>query len=65
MGIYFNGYQTPPGGKREVAITNPATGETLKKLPLADNGDGKRILDVAGMGFDSGLPFPFPTGQTY
>lgn len=60
MGIYFNGYQTPPGGKREVAITNPATGETLKKLPLADNGDGKRILDVAEDGFRQWSSFSLP-----
>lgn len=51
MNIYFNGRTDAGIGENLVEITNPATGEVLKRLPMAKPGDGALILDIAEKGF--------------
>lgn len=45
------GEQIAGGGRRTHAVINPATGETLGELPLADPADLDRALQVAAEGF--------------
>jgi len=45
------GERVPVGHRRTHAVVNPATGETLGQLPLADNRDLDRALQAAQRGF--------------
>lgn len=58
MNYYLNGCDQPLDGQTSADITNPATGELIRKLPLPNPGDGSRILDIAQQGFTmwSSLP---------
>jgi len=49
--LYIGGEWMSGGGRREHAVLNPATGETLAALPLADSDDLDRALDTAQRGF--------------
>lgn len=45
------GEQVKGGDRRSFDVVNPATGETLAELPLADTADLDRALDAAEQGF--------------
>ncbi|MBX9664976.1 NAD-dependent succinate-semialdehyde dehydrogenase [Novosphingobium sp.] len=45
------GERVSGGGRRTHAVVNPATGETLAELPLADAADLDRALEAAQRGF--------------
>jgi succinate-semialdehyde dehydrogenase / glutarate-semialdehyde dehydrogenase len=49
--MIIDGEQVSGGGRRTFEVVNPATGETIGALPLADAGDLDRALEVAGQGF--------------
>lgn len=49
--MMIDGQKVSGGGRRTHAVINPATGETLGELPLADPADLDRALDVAAQGF--------------
>jgi succinate-semialdehyde dehydrogenase/glutarate-semialdehyde dehydrogenase len=49
--MIIDGEAVSGGGRRTQAIVNPATGETLGELPLADPSDLDRALDAAKRGF--------------
>jgi len=47
----IDGERVSGGGRRTLAVVNPATGDTLGELPLADAADLDRALDAAQRGF--------------
>lgn len=49
--MIIDGQRVAGGGRRTHAVVNPATGETIGQLPLADATDLDRALDVAERGF--------------
>ena len=49
--MIIDGERIAGGGRRTHAVVNPATGETIGELPLADAADLDRALDVAAEGF--------------
>lgn len=49
--MIINGEQVSGGGRRTHAVVNPATGETIGELPLADAADLDRALEVTAEGF--------------
>lgn len=49
--MMIDGEKVHGGGRRTQRIVNPATGETLGELPLADAADLDRALDTAQRGF--------------
>jgi succinate-semialdehyde dehydrogenase/glutarate-semialdehyde dehydrogenase len=49
--MFIDGETVSGGDRRTQAILNPATGETLGQLPLADAADLDRALDAAQRGF--------------
>lgn len=49
--MIIGGQRVSGGGRRTHAVVNPATGETLGALPLADAADLDRALEVARKGF--------------
>jgi succinate-semialdehyde dehydrogenase/glutarate-semialdehyde dehydrogenase len=49
--MIIDGERVSGGGRRTHAVLNPATGETLGELPLADPADLDRALDTAARGF--------------
>ncbi len=49
--MIIDGERVSGGGRRTHAVVNPATGETLAELPLADAADLDRALDAAQRGF--------------
>ena len=49
--MIIDGEQVPVGHRRAHAVINPATGETLGQLPLADAADLDRALQTAQRGF--------------
>ncbi|MBO9580550.1 MAG: NAD-dependent succinate-semialdehyde dehydrogenase [Sphingobium sp.] len=49
--MYIDGEVVSGGSRRTQAIFNPATGETLGELPLADAADLDRALEAAQRGF--------------
>ncbi|MCL6252023.1 NAD-dependent succinate-semialdehyde dehydrogenase [Altererythrobacter sp. KTW20L] len=49
--MIINGEQVPAGSRRTSDVVNPATGEVIGKLPLADAADLDRALEVAEEGF--------------
>ncbi|CAH0496098.1 NAD-dependent succinate-semialdehyde dehydrogenase [Novosphingobium sp. CECT 9465] len=49
--MIIDGQQIAGGGRRTHAVVNPATGETIGELPLADAADLDRALEVAAEGF--------------
>lgn len=49
--MIIGGEQVSGGGRRTFPVVNPATGETLGELPLAEPADLDRALDVAAQGF--------------
>ena len=49
--MLIDGEQVPVGHRRLHAVLNPATGEELGHLPLADAADLDRALDAAQRGF--------------
>ena len=49
--MIIDGERIPVGGRRKHAVINPATGETLGQLPLADAADLDRALRAAQRGF--------------
>lgn len=51
LAMVIDGERVAGGGRRTFNVVNPATGETLAELPLADPGDLDRALDVARRGF--------------
>lgn len=51
MKMYLNGCKEVGKTAEWRAITNPATKEEIGKLPLAEAGTGKTILDIATEGF--------------
>jgi len=52
--MMIDGERVTGGGRRAHAVVNPATGETLAALPLADAADLDRALDTARAGSDTG-----------
>ena len=51
LGMIIDGERVSGGGRRTHKVVNPATGETLAELPLADPADLDRALDTAARGF--------------
>jgi len=49
--MIIDGQQIAGGGRRTHAVINPATGETIGELPLADAADLDRALETAEKGF--------------
>ena len=49
--MVIDGERVSGGGRRTHQVVNPATGETLADLPLADAADLDRALDAAARGF--------------
>jgi len=49
--MIIDGEKVSGGGRRTFAVVNPATGETIGELPLAEPADLDRALDVAKRGF--------------
>ena len=49
--MLIGGERVSGGGRRTHAVVNPATGEVLGELPLADPADLDRALEVAARGF--------------
>jgi succinate-semialdehyde dehydrogenase/glutarate-semialdehyde dehydrogenase len=49
--MVIDGERVSGGGRRTHRVVNPATGETLAELPLADAADLDRALDAAARGF--------------
>lgn len=49
--MIIDGARLSGGGRRTHAVVNPATGETLADLPLADAADLDRALETAQRGF--------------
>ncbi len=49
--MIIDGTRVSGGNRRTSAVINPATGETLGELPLADAADLDRALEVAQSGF--------------
>lgn len=49
--MIIDGEHVSGGGRRAHGVVNPATGETIGELPLADSADLDRALDVAARGF--------------
>ena len=49
--MIIDGERVTAGGRRTFAVRNPATGEALGALPLADAADLDRALDTAARGF--------------
>ncbi len=47
----IDGQKVSGGGRRTFEVVNPATGETLAELPLAEAADLDRALEVAEKGF--------------
>lgn len=51
--LVIGGERIAGGGRRTSAVVNPATGEPIADLPLADPADLDRALDTAARGFRS------------
>jgi len=51
LSMIIDGQRLSGGGRRTHAVLNPATGEVLGQLPLADPADLDRALDTAAEGF--------------
>ena len=49
--MIIDGQQVSGGGRRTFDVVNPATGETIGALPLAEKEDLDRALDIAAEGF--------------
>jgi succinate-semialdehyde dehydrogenase/glutarate-semialdehyde dehydrogenase len=49
--MIIDGEKVSGGGRRTFDVVNPATGEAIGALPLAEPGDLDRALDVAAKGF--------------
>jgi succinate-semialdehyde dehydrogenase/glutarate-semialdehyde dehydrogenase len=49
--MIIDGERISGGGRRTHAVVNPATGETIGELPLADAADLDRALETAAKGF--------------
>lgn len=49
--MIIDGERVSGGARRTHAVVNPATGETIGELPLADPADLDRALEVAAKGF--------------
>jgi succinate-semialdehyde dehydrogenase/glutarate-semialdehyde dehydrogenase len=49
--MVIDGEQVSGGGRRTFPVVNPATGETIGELPLADPADLDRALETAQRGF--------------
>lgn len=49
--MIINGETVSGGGRRTHAVVNPATGETIGELPLAEPDDLDRALEMAAKGF--------------
>lgn len=49
--MIIDGERVSGGGRRTFDVVNPATGQTLAELPLADAGDLDRALETAQRGF--------------
>ena len=49
--MIIDGEKVSGGGRRTFDVVNPATGEPIGALPLAEAGDLDRALDVAAKGF--------------
>ncbi len=49
--MIIDGQRVAGGGRRTHAVVNPATGETIGELPLADAADLDRALETAAKGF--------------
>ncbi len=49
--MVIDGEQVSGGGRRTFPVVNPATGETIGELPLAEPGDLDRALETAARGF--------------
>jgi succinate-semialdehyde dehydrogenase/glutarate-semialdehyde dehydrogenase len=51
LAMIIDGERVSGGGRRTFPVVNPATGETLAELPLADPADLDRALETAQRGF--------------
>ena len=51
LAMIIDGERVAGGGRRTHSVVNPATGETLAELPLADAADLDRALETAQRGF--------------
>jgi aldehyde dehydrogenase (NAD+) len=51
--IFTNGAFITPNEKKELALENPATGELLRKVTLADEIDTERAIDAANHAFQT------------
>ncbi|WEK48278.1 MAG: NAD-dependent succinate-semialdehyde dehydrogenase [Candidatus Andeanibacterium colombiense] len=49
--MVIDGEQVSGGGRRTFPVVNPATGETIGELPLAEAADVDRALETAARGF--------------
>ena len=49
--MIIDGERVEAGDRRTFTVRNPATGEALGELPLADAADLDRALDAAARGF--------------
>ena len=49
--MIIDGEPVPAGSRRTFTVRNPATGDALGELPLADAADLDRALDTAARGF--------------
>ncbi len=58
MGMKLNGFETRPAGAGEIAIKNPANGETVGTVYKALKGDGAQILANAKKGFEAWSAMP-------
>ena len=58
LAMVIDGERVGAGPRRTHRLVNPATGETLGELPLADAADLDRALEVAQRGFRRWRPTP-------
>lgn len=63
--IFINGAFTTPNGKKELILENPATGEILTKVTLADEIDTERAIDAANLAFKMYSQASFETRKEY
>lgn len=63
--IFINGAFITPNGKKELALENPATGEPLTKVTLADEIDTELAIDAANHAFRTYAQASLETRKEY
>jgi succinate-semialdehyde dehydrogenase/glutarate-semialdehyde dehydrogenase len=61
LALVIDGERVAAGGRRVHSVLNPATGNTLGNLPLANTGDLDRALETARRGFERWRKTPADT----